>query len=302
MMKQPTEFTGAWPVLLTPFTEQGDIDWPVYEAMLHWYIERGIGGLFACCLSSEMFHLTPEEREQLAGVAVTVASGRVPVVATGNFGPDERSHVDSAKRMADTGVDAVVLLVPTFARSDDELLRYYDAMVAGTDSPLGLYECPVPEHRLLPSPVVRELALTGRFVCYKETSCDEARLTEQVSVTRGTPLAILQANAPLLLFARQLGCPGSMCVSANVVPELVRRVLTEAEGEAVADHRRLCSIEALIRLGHPLSSKFLLAERGLLIEQTSRVPRSPLAPETQRLLCAAWEHLWSETPTTSTSP
>ena len=65
-MTRPTRYGGAWPVLLTPFDEDGAIDGAAYEAMLGWYLERGVGGLFAVCASSEMFQLTPAERLRLA--------------------------------------------------------------------------------------------------------------------------------------------------------------------------------------------------------------------------------------------
>src|SRR6266516_2755690 len=126
MMIQRKPYRGAWPVLVTPFAEDGTIDWPAYEAMLHWFLERGVGGIFAVCLSSEMFHLAEDERYALARVAVRVVGGRVPVVATGGFGEDPRAHVESARRMAATGVDAVVLVLPPFATTEAELEAYFE--------------------------------------------------------------------------------------------------------------------------------------------------------------------------------
>jgi 4-hydroxy-tetrahydrodipicolinate synthase len=295
-MVQQTTYQGAWPVLLTPFTEEGAIDWPVYGTMLEWYVERGVGGLFAVCASSEMFHLTPEERHQLARQAVRVAAGRVPVVATGAFGDDTAAHVESVRRMADTGVDAVVLLLPPFARGDDGLGRYYDAIVAQTDCALGIYECPVPAPRGLPPALTARLARTGRFVCYKETSCDLATLAAQCAATAGTRLAVLQANTPFLLEARRLGCPGSMCISANVVPELVRDVLALPDGPAQEPYRRLCAVEAIRRVSHPAAAKFLLAERGLPIGLASRKPGATLSAEAQVMLREAWHFVWDGVP------
>lgn len=45
---------GVWPVMLTPFTTDGAIDWEALDLMIDWYLEQGIDGLFAVCLSSEM--------------------------------------------------------------------------------------------------------------------------------------------------------------------------------------------------------------------------------------------------------
>jgi 4-hydroxy-tetrahydrodipicolinate synthase len=120
-------------------------------------------------------------------------------------------------------------VLPAFAQTESELEQYFETVMATTTSDLGIYECPVPARRSLPPSLVARLASTGRFVCYKETSCDPAVIAAQVAATAGTPLAVLQANTSYLLTARQLGCPGSMCISANVASELVDAVLALPE-------------------------------------------------------------------------
>ncbi|TAK20257.1 MAG: dihydrodipicolinate synthase family protein [Chloroflexota bacterium] len=287
------QYAGAWPVLLTPFHEDQSIDWSTYEAVLEWYIDRGVGGLFAVCLSGEMFELTAEERFMLARTAVRVAGNRVPVVATGNFGDDLAGHIDSVKRTADSGVSAVVLVLPTFARTDRELLDYFDTLIAQTSCSCGLYECPVPERRLLSPAVVKHVAESGRFVCFKETCCDPSILAAKCAAAAGTNLAILQANTPLILEARRLGCTGSMCISANVAPELVHSVLEAPDGDAEELHQRLCVVESLIRHCHPAGSKFLLGERGLPITMAGRAKRDALDLESQAMMRQAWRFLRS---------
>jgi 4-hydroxy-tetrahydrodipicolinate synthase len=295
MIQQKT-YGGAWPVMVTPFTQDGQIDWPAYESAIEWYIERRVGGLFAVCATSEMFHLTADERLRLAREAVRAAGGRVPVVATGAFGDDTAAHVESVRRTADTGVDAVVLLLPPFAQGDDGLERYYDAILAQTDCTLGVYECPVPAPRSLPPALTARLALTGRFACYKETSCDVATLAAQCAATAGTALAVLQANTPFLIEARRLGCPGSMCISATIVPELVRDVLALPDDLAQEPYRRLCALEAIRRVSHPAAAKFLLAERGLPIGPTSRKPGKELSAEVRVMLREAWRFVRDSAP------
>ncbi len=77
---------GFIPVMLTPFTENGEIDFEGLTQLTEFYLEAGAAGLFANCLSSEMFELTEEERLAITQHVVKVTDGRVPVVATGTFG------------------------------------------------------------------------------------------------------------------------------------------------------------------------------------------------------------------------
>ena len=53
---------GVWPVMLTPFTEEGRIDHPALKRLVDFYIENGVAGLFAVCQRSELFFLSIEER------------------------------------------------------------------------------------------------------------------------------------------------------------------------------------------------------------------------------------------------
>lgn len=75
---------GVWPVMLTPFTEDGQIDENGLRALVDWYIESGVKGLFAACQSSEIHELNFEERMRIAEITVSAAAGRVPVVASGH--------------------------------------------------------------------------------------------------------------------------------------------------------------------------------------------------------------------------
>ena len=56
---------GVYPVMLTPFTEDDQVDYESLGRLVDWYIEKGVDGLFADCQSSEMFFLSLEERLNL---------------------------------------------------------------------------------------------------------------------------------------------------------------------------------------------------------------------------------------------
>jgi len=72
--------------MITPFDSKGRIDMDAVFALVDFYLNAGVKGLFANCLSSEMFSLTEDERFELTRRIVQYVDGRVPVVATGSFG------------------------------------------------------------------------------------------------------------------------------------------------------------------------------------------------------------------------
>ena len=68
---------GVFPTMITPFVPDGSaIDWVVLDKLVDWYIASGVTGLFACCLSSEMYELSADERVELARRVKQRAAGR----------------------------------------------------------------------------------------------------------------------------------------------------------------------------------------------------------------------------------
>ena len=101
---------GVWPVMLTPFTDNNEVDYESLEKLVDWYIENGVAGLFADCQSSEMFFLSLEERVKIASFVKERAAGRVPVVASGHISESLEDQAEELNAIAKTGVDAVIMI------------------------------------------------------------------------------------------------------------------------------------------------------------------------------------------------
>ena len=158
---------GVWPVMLTPFTEEGRIDHPALKRLVDFYIENGVAGLFAVCQSSELFFLSMEERAELSRAVVEYAAGRAAVISGGQSATEFEQQVREVASIAATGPAAVVLLTNQFAaeNEDDELWwKNFSALLARIpeDITLGLYECPYPYKRVISPELLRRCADTGR--------------------------------------------------------------------------------------------------------------------------------------------
>ncbi|MEJ7681741.1 MAG: dihydrodipicolinate synthase family protein [Segetibacter sp.] len=87
------------PVMLTPFKVNGEVDYDCLTQLTEYYLKSGAQGLFANCLSSEMYQLTEAERLQIVKHVVKVANGSVPVVATGTFEGSLNEQAEFVKRI-----------------------------------------------------------------------------------------------------------------------------------------------------------------------------------------------------------
>lgn len=288
---------GVWPVMLTPFREDRAIDWAGVDALTDWYIDAGVAGLFAVAQSSEMYTLSNLERLQLARRVVERTDGRVPVVATGTFGGSAEQQADFVRRMADTGVQAVITITSQLAAQNEEEDVWRAEMetlldLTG-DISLGLYECPAPYKRLLSPGALRWAAETGRFVFHKDTCLSVREITAKIAVVAGTPLKFFNAEISSLSDSLSAGGNGFSGVAANFYPELL---VWLCENWAEAEARRLQYFLSVAEMAadhrYPASAKCFLREaRCMEISTICRVHDQLITEHDHRTIIHLAEYL-----------
>jgi 4-hydroxy-tetrahydrodipicolinate synthase len=224
-MTAKDKYVGVWPVMLTPFDQNREIDWVSLEKLIDWYIAAGVHGLFAACQSSEMFFLSDAETVRLVRFVVEKAAGRVPVVASGHTATGFGQQVDQLGAIADCGVDSVILISNRLAmqgEGDGVMLNNIARITTQvTESVgLGIYECPYPYKRLLSDAVVDWCAKSGRYTFIKDTCCSLETIKRRLSLVKGSTLHIANANTQTLLATLRAGAHGFSGVMANFHPEL----------------------------------------------------------------------------------
>ncbi|MBV5331739.1 dihydrodipicolinate synthase family protein [bacterium] len=218
-------YRGVWPVMLTPFDEDREIDWPSLKKLIDWYLAAGVNGLFANCQSSEMFFLSDAESLQLTRFVREYVDGRVPVVASGHTACGLAQQIEQLGRMAETGVDSVILISNRLAmqsEGDEVVLNSLQKITTALPKSvgLGIYECPQPYKRLLSDEVVSWCAQSGRYTFIKDTCCQIETIRRRLNLIKGSRLHLANANGQTLLASLQAGCHGYSGVMTNFHPEL----------------------------------------------------------------------------------
>lgn len=268
------------PVMITPYNLKAKIDLDMVSQLIDFYLAAGVKGFFANCLSSEMFSISEDERLELTKHVVQYVNGRVPVVATGSFGWTIEDKAEFAKKIYDTGINAVILITGHFAKADDTdevLLRNFDRMLALTDTiPMGMYECPAPYKRILGADTFRQLISTDRFIYHKDTSLLPESVKAKLDAVAGnTTLEFYDAHTPNAAFSVRQGAKGMSSISGNFYPEVMVWICEHANDPAKKEEvdwlqAELIKVDPLIHNAYPLSAKYFLSKRGLPIRQISR--------------------------------
>lgn len=264
--------------MITPFLENGEIDYPGLERLIEWYIAHGADALFAVCQSSEMQFLSVRERLELGRFVVRQAAGRVPVVASGHVSDDPYSQLEELTAAVDTGADGVVLVTNHLdsKHRGSEVFRgnlqwLLDRLPQ--DVPLGLYECPAPYRRLLSDDELRHCLDSGRFVMLKDVSCDLDTVKRRVAMTAGTSFAILNANAAIAYDAMKAGSRGFNGVHTNFHPDLYKWLYTSgARHPELADEVATFLVLAALSepFGYPVLAKLYHQRLGTFASIRSR--------------------------------
>lgn len=291
-MNKPKKFI---PVMLMPFQEDLSIDYVALEKLIDFYLEAGAAGLFANCLSSEMFELSKPEMLQSVRFIVEKVKGRVPVVATGTFAGSLLEQADFVQAMYETGIDSVIVITSLLAEESDsnayfeEQVRKLLALTPGI--PLGFYECPVPYKRLIDPDFLGELVQLGRVNYHKDTSLDIEHIQRKIEAADQKPgFGLYDAYMVHAVNSLQKGSAGLSCIQGNYFPELVVWLCQHYDDAEKLEQVNLVQqffIDQMdvMHYAYPVSAKYYLEKQGFPMGQyTRRRDIEPFDEETERAL------------------
>ena len=268
------------PVMLTPFKENGEIDLNGLASLTELYMQAGAKGLFANCQSSEMFHLSAEERLLIVKHTIKVADGKVPVVAVGNFGTTITEQADFVHKIYDIGVKAVIIVTGLMAEENEsnEVFdeRIFELFNLTGKIPLGFYECPQPYKRLLSAEQLEKFVATGRIIYHKDTCLDIEMVKDKLKVTNGIDaFGLYDAYAVNAVASLKAGAAGLSCIQGNFFPELIVWLCDHfndmnANGSVTKVQEFLTSHMEVIHYAYPVVAKYYLQKRGINISTFSR--------------------------------
>jgi 4-hydroxy-tetrahydrodipicolinate synthase len=271
---------GFIPVMLTPFKDNGAVDYVALTRLTEMYLHAGAAGVFANCLSSEMFELTGEERLAIIKHVVETVNGAVPVVATGTFGGPIEKQADFVKSVYDTGTSAVIAITGLLAGADESDTVFNDRVFELFDQtkniPLGFYECPVPYKRLLSAGQLQHFVATGRVIYHKDTCLNIDSVKQKLQAgSINAAFGLYDAYMVHAVESLKAGSAGLSCIQGNFFPELIVW-LCDHYADASREHEVAMVQEFLtenmdvMHNVYPVIAKYYLTKRGLKISTTTR--------------------------------
>jgi len=272
--------SGSLVALVTPMTNNGDIDWVSFNRLLDFHIKHGTNGIVAVGTTGESATLDFEEHASVIRHVVNYVDRRLPVIAgTGANSTTEALHLTEQAKMA--GADACLLVTPYYNKPSQEGLYQHFKLIAETiDIPQILYNVPGRTACDMSNDTVLRLAEIPNIIGIKDATGQISRGRELISAAPES-LAVYSGDDGTAWELMLAGAQGNISVTANVAPSQMARLcelaMAEKSHEARQLQNQLQSLHtALFLEANPIPVKWALAELGL-IQQGIRLPLTVLA-------------------------
>jgi 4-hydroxy-tetrahydrodipicolinate synthase len=275
-------FNGSIAALVTPFTDQGEIDFAAVDRLVEFHCSQGSDGLVVAGTTGESATLTREEFRELLKRVIEAAKGRLPVLA-GTGSTATARAIEQTRLAAELGADGALVVTPYYNKPPQAGLEaHFSAIADAVELDLLLYNVPSRTAIDMLPKTVEALSAHPRIVGIKEALPDGARIEELCSRC-GPDFVVLSGDDNSCLDAMRQGAAGVVSVAANVVPEAMHELCMAAAQQDWPEANQLESqiktlFEVLMIETNPIPVKWALFEMGL-VGPGIRLPLTPLDKE-----------------------
>ncbi len=212
---------GVIPPIITPFTEDGKFNEPVYRQMVNHLVEGGVHGVFPLGTSGEFYAVDEGEHRYILEVTKDAVAGRVPVYA-GASHITTRGTIRLAKIAEEVGVDAVSVLTPMFvSQTQREVYNFYKAVAESTPQPIIVYNNRPKTNVHVEPATLAKLAEIPNIVGVKDSTGDFTNTEEYIRLTRGIEgFSVLLGRDTLIFAGLCYGAAGAIATCSNVAPRI----------------------------------------------------------------------------------
>lgn len=275
--------------MVTPFDQDGEIDFQATERLIENLLATGTDGLVIAGTTGESPTMTTEEKISLFQFTVKMVNGRVPVIA-GTGSNSTRASINLTQIAEASGVDGIMLVTPYYNRPSQEgLYQHFKAIANCTSLPVMLYNVPGRCSVNMEVNTVVRLSQIANIVCVKEASEDLESMAQIIEQTNDDFL-LYSGDDSLTLPVLAIGGQGVVSVAAHILgTEMKEMIVAYQNGhsqEAESIHRDLLPVmKALFSAPSPTPIKAALGMSGLPVGSV-RLPLVPLSQDESEALHA----------------
>ncbi len=252
-------FKGTGTAMITPFAEDGSVDYSALEKLIDFQIAGGIDALIVLGTTGEAATLTDEEYADVAKFCIDKIAGRTKVIL-GTGSNCTRKAVEKSRFAETLGVDGLLAVTPYYNKcTQNGLIKYYDDICSAVSLPVLCYNVPSRTGVNILSRTMEKIAEIPNIYGIKEACGNMEQICETARLIRGK-CALYSGDDNLNLAMLAEGGHGLISVASNIAPkevgDVARLYFAGKTAEALALHERLLPlIDAMFTEVNPIPVK-----------------------------------------------
>lgn len=273
------QFIGTGVALVTPFDEDGNIDFIGLEKVIEHVIQGGADYLVVQGTTGEASTLSRQEKRKVLAESLKINKGRLPIVY-GIGANNTQAAIDEINDTDLTGVSALLSVSPYYNKPTQQgILYHYTKFADASPVPVILYNVPGRTMSNVAAETTLELAKHPNIIGIKEASGD---MVQCMKIANQMPedFILISGDDMLPTSMKAIGCEGVISVLSNAVPDIFKTICHGSPEEAKNATFRLLDINPLMYVeSNPVGVKNLLKHLGICGDQV----RLPLVRATKEL-------------------
>ena len=276
-------FKGAGVAIVTPFHEDGSVNYEKFEELVEEQIAGGTDAIIVCGTTGEASTLTHEEHLDLIRFCAEKVKGRIPVIA-GTGSNCTQTAVYLSTEAEKYGVDALLLVTPYYNKATQKgLYGHFKTIADSVKLPIILYNVPGRTGcNILPQTAVKLCTEVSNIVAIKEASGNISQVAKLMALANGK-IDLYSGNDDQVVPLLSLGGKGVISVVSNVAPGPMHDICQkffegDIEGSAREQLRMIELCSALFCEVNPIPVKTALNLMGRNVGLL-RMPLSEMEPE-----------------------
>ncbi|MDD6646250.1 MAG: 4-hydroxy-tetrahydrodipicolinate synthase [Firmicutes bacterium] len=285
---------GSIVALITPFNEDGSVNYDRLRELVDWHIEEGTDAILALGTTAETPTLTMKEEDEIARIVIEQTAGRVPVIV-GSGSNNTMMAVEQSLKFQEMGADALLVITPYYNKTSKAGMVYHFTQVAdAVDIPVYVYNVPGRTGVSITYEALAEISQHKNIVGIKEASGDMSLVSKFAKLINEN-FNVYSGNDDINLPILSVGGAGVISVLANILPkethELAMAYINGDTDKARAMQMKyLDFINALFIETNPIPIKEAMNMVGLNVGGY-RMPLCPMADDTRAVLRGEMEKL-----------
>lgn len=284
-------FTGAGVALVTPFHEDGSVNFDKLDELIDYHCENGTDSLIICGTTGESSTLSEEEHMECIKFAVERTKKRLPVIA-GTGSNATYTTIDMSKEAVEYGVDGLLIVTPYYNKATQKgLAAHYKAVAEEAKAPIIMYSVASRTGlNIAPETAAELIRDVDNIVGIKEASGNIAQVAKIMYLTDGKA-DLYSGNDDQIVPLLSLGGKGVISVLSNVAPKETHDICAkffagDVKGACELQLKAIPLIEQLFCEVNPIPVKKAVNLMGMECGGL-RMPLTEISPEHEKSLAQA---------------